>query len=145
MILVPGPHVLNGAMDLIAARINLGASRLAMLVHNLAISVGLLLGMGHSLRLLASRRTWQSSALMAGRDRCWRGGRRIQCFLSTPLRMLGWPVAIGMLGSCREMGRSEGWCRSSDWRLVACLLSAGSLLQSRVAGRCHSPPLALPR
>ena len=28
MILVPGPHVLNGAMDLIAARINLGASRL---------------------------------------------------------------------------------------------------------------------
>src|SRR5258707_2959110 len=82
MILVPGPHVLNGAMDLIAARINLGASRL---VHAgliiLAISVGLLLGMGHSLRLLASRRTWQSSALMAGRDRCWRGGRRIQCFL----------------------------------------------------------------
>jgi len=47
MILVPGPHVLNGAMDLIAARINLGASRL---VHAgliiLAISVGLLLGMG---------------------------------------------------------------------------------------------------
>jgi uncharacterized membrane protein YjjP (DUF1212 family) len=28
VILVPGPHVLNGAMDLIAARINLGASRL---------------------------------------------------------------------------------------------------------------------
>src|SRR5262249_38981045 len=27
MILVPGPHVLNGAMDLIASRINLGASR----------------------------------------------------------------------------------------------------------------------
>src|SRR5207245_9137756 len=46
MILVPGPHVLNGAMDLIAARINLGTSRL---VHAgliiLAISVGLLLGM----------------------------------------------------------------------------------------------------
>src|SRR5258708_998585 len=47
MILVPGPHVLNGAMDLIAARISLGASRL---VHAgliiLAISAGLLLGMG---------------------------------------------------------------------------------------------------
>src|SRR2546428_7011812 len=47
MILVPGPHVLNGAMDLIAARINLGASRLvyAVLII-LAISAGLLLGMG---------------------------------------------------------------------------------------------------
>src|SRR5207237_8132153 len=46
MILVPGPHVLNGAMDLIAARINLGASRL---VHAglilLAIPVRLLLGL----------------------------------------------------------------------------------------------------
>src|SRR5438309_6966925 len=41
MILFPGPHVLNGAMDLIAARINLGASRLvhAGLIIS-AISVG---------------------------------------------------------------------------------------------------------
>jgi hypothetical protein len=34
MILVPGPHVLNGALDLIPARINLGASRLSTLVSN---------------------------------------------------------------------------------------------------------------
>jgi len=49
MILVPGPHVLNGAMDLIAARINLGASRLVyggLII--LVISVGLLLGMAFS-------------------------------------------------------------------------------------------------
>jgi uncharacterized membrane protein YjjP (DUF1212 family) len=38
MILVPGPHVLNGAMDLIEARTNLGASRLvhAGLIRNLS-------------------------------------------------------------------------------------------------------------
>ncbi len=47
MILVPGPHVLNGTMDLGAARVSLGASRLvyAGLVI-LAISAGLLLGLG---------------------------------------------------------------------------------------------------
>jgi len=46
MILVPGPHVLNGMMDLSVARISLGASRLlyAGLVV-LAISAGLLLGL----------------------------------------------------------------------------------------------------
>jgi uncharacterized membrane protein YjjP (DUF1212 family) len=46
MILVPGPHLLNSAMDLLAARVHLGASRLiyAGLII-LAISAGLLLGL----------------------------------------------------------------------------------------------------
>ena len=46
MVLVPGPHVLNGALDLINGRIHLGAARLiyAGLVI-VAISTGLLLGL----------------------------------------------------------------------------------------------------
>jgi uncharacterized membrane protein YjjP (DUF1212 family) len=46
MILVPGPHVLNGALDLVRGRIHLGAARLiyAGLVV-VAISMGLLLGL----------------------------------------------------------------------------------------------------
>src|SRR5262249_35939274 len=46
MILVPGPHVLNGAMDLVNGRIHLGAARLiyAGLVV-VAISAGLLIGL----------------------------------------------------------------------------------------------------
>jgi len=46
MILVPGPHVLNGALDLITGRIHLGAARtdLCGLVI-VAISTGLLLGL----------------------------------------------------------------------------------------------------
>ena len=118
MILVPGPHVLNGAMDLIAARINLGASRLGpRWSHNLGNLRRIALGNGHALRLLASRRTWQSGALMAGRDRCGRGGRRIQCFLLDTIAYVGVASRDRHAGSCREMGRSEGWCRSSDWRL----------------------------
>jgi uncharacterized membrane protein YjjB (DUF3815 family) len=46
MVLVPGPHILNGTLDLIAGRIPLGSSRLiyAGLVV-VAISTGLLLGL----------------------------------------------------------------------------------------------------
>ena len=46
MVLVPGPHFLNGMLDLIRGRVNLGAARLiyAMLIV-VAISVGLLLGL----------------------------------------------------------------------------------------------------
>src|SRR6202163_4108232 len=46
MILVPGPHVLNGALDLIKGRVHLGAARLiyAGLVI-VAVSTGLLIGL----------------------------------------------------------------------------------------------------
>src|SRR6266481_5669633 len=46
MVLVPGPHILNGAFDLIGGRIHLGAARLlyAGLIV-VAISTGLLLGL----------------------------------------------------------------------------------------------------
>jgi len=46
MVLVPGPHFLNGMLDLIRGRINLGAARLiyAVLVV-VAISAGLLIGL----------------------------------------------------------------------------------------------------
>src|SRR5258708_6769188 len=46
MVLVPGPHFLNGALDLINGRIHLGAARLiyALLIV-VAISIGLLFGL----------------------------------------------------------------------------------------------------
>src|SRR5262249_36567345 len=46
MVLVPGPHFLNGMLDLIRGRINLGASRLIYAALTVvAISSGLLLGL----------------------------------------------------------------------------------------------------
>jgi len=52
MVLVPGPHFLNGMLDLIRGRISLGAARLIFAVLIVvAISIGLLLG----LDLLGSR------------------------------------------------------------------------------------------
>ena len=46
MVLVPGPHFLNGALDLINGRVGLGAARLVYAgLIVVAISVGLLLGL----------------------------------------------------------------------------------------------------
>ena len=46
MVLVPGPHFLNRALDLINGRLGLGAARLSYAgLIVLAISVGLLLGL----------------------------------------------------------------------------------------------------
>src|SRR6266852_1851729 len=98
MILVPGPHVLNGMLDVIKGRIDLGAARLiyAVLVV-VAISTGLLLGLallGVSLPVDPAGRAlplWQD-VIAAGV-----AVAAYSVFFSTPLNMLIWPVVIGMV------------------------------------------------
>src|SRR6201997_2814848 len=98
MVLVPGPHVLNGALDLINGRIHLGAARLtyAGLVI-VAISTGLLLGLallGVSLPVDQAGRAvplWQDVIAAGVAIACY------SVFFSTPMSMLPWPVAVGML------------------------------------------------
>src|SRR2546430_1357649 len=98
MVLVPGPHVLNGALDLINGRIHLGAARLiyAGLII-VAISTGLLLGLvllGVSLPVDAPGRAvplWQDVIASGVAVAAY------SVFFSTPLKMLPWPVAVGML------------------------------------------------
>ncbi len=98
MVLVPGPHFLNSALDLINGRIHLGAARMiyAVLIV-VAISLGLLFGLailGVSLPADAPGRTvpiWQD-VIAAGV-----AVAAYSVFFSTPLNMLPWPVAVGML------------------------------------------------
>jgi uncharacterized membrane protein YjjP (DUF1212 family) len=98
MVLVPGPHLLNSALDFINGRIHLGAARLiyAGLIV-VAISVGLLLGLaiiGVSLPTDAPGRAvpiWQD-VIAAGI-----AVAAFSVFFSTPLNMLPWPMAVGML------------------------------------------------
>ncbi len=96
MVLVPGPHFLNGMLDLIRGRINLGMSRLAYAVLIVvAISTGLLLGLaffGVSLPVDPAGRgvpLWHDVIAAASAVACY------SVFFSTPLRMLAWPVAVG--------------------------------------------------
>ena len=98
MVLVPGPHFLNGAIDLINGRIHLGAARLvyAGLVV-VAISIGLLLGLtilGASLPAEGPGRSvpiWEDVIAAGVAVACY------SVFFSTPLNMLAWPVVVGMI------------------------------------------------
>src|SRR5215467_6603193 len=98
MVLVPGPHFLNGALDLINGRVALGAARLifaGLIVF--AISMGLLLGLtllGVSLPTDPAGRLvplWQD-VIAAGV-----AVASYSMFFSSPLSMLPWAVAVGML------------------------------------------------
>jgi uncharacterized membrane protein YjjP (DUF1212 family) len=98
MVLVPGPHLLNSALDFINGRIHLGAARLiyAGLIV-VAISVGLLLGLaiiGVSLPADAPGRAVPicQDVIAAGI-----AVAAFSVFFSTPLNMLPWPMAVGML------------------------------------------------
>jgi uncharacterized membrane protein YjjB (DUF3815 family) len=143
MILVPGPHVLNGALDLFRARVDLGVSRLlfaALIV--LAISTGLLLGfalLGVSLPVSEEGRNvavW-FDVIAAGI-----AVASYSIFFATPLRMLGWPAGVGMLAhAARWWVIVEFGFSSAMGALVAALL-AGVIL-APVAHRRHLPFAAI--
>jgi len=125
MVLVPGPHFLNGAMDLIRGRVPLGAARIGYAsLTVLMICIGLLVGLslggvslpvsGPSLSIPLAYDVMAAAVAVAAYG----------TFFAMPWPMLPIPIVIGALAhACRWAVISIGGGSVETGALVACLVA----------------------
>ena len=139
MVLVPGPYLLNGTLDLLANRIPLGAARLLFAAVTLAaISAGLLIGLtlcGVGLPAApAGRAVHGVAAVLAGAM----AAACFSIFFSLPLRLVVWPVVAAMLADAARWGAMTWWHASPAVGAGLAALVVGAVL-TPVARRHHLP------
>jgi len=139
MVLVPGPHILNGAIDLARTRIALGITRLAYAgLIVLLICAGSLFGytaIGPQLVMAGSSppEPLVFDVIAAG---C--AVASFGTFFSMPWRLLAFPIATGMLAhAARWAVISLAGGSAATGALVACMLV--SVLTTPVVDRLHLP------
>ena len=132
MVLVPGPHILNGSIDLVRGRIPLGAVRLAFACTIIAaILAGLLTGLRISMPSLPHIDPIVSGPLALDIGAAGVAGAAYGSFFNMPWRLL--PASIG-IGIAAHAVRWFAMKAGAD-------LPSAALLACAVAG-CATAPLA---
>jgi uncharacterized membrane protein YjjP (DUF1212 family) len=139
MILVPGPHLLNGALDLARARIPLGIARIVYAtVVTLTISTGLVLGLACGGAGLGPGGA--STAVPLGYDVLAAGVAvaAYGTFFNMSWSVLPIPIAVGMLAhGCRWGAITLAGVNPATGALIACLIVG--IIMTPIADRLHLP------
>jgi uncharacterized membrane protein YjjP (DUF1212 family) len=139
MILVPGPHLLSGALDLARARIPLGIARIVYAtVVTLTISTGLVLGL--ALGGVGLPPSGVSAIVPLGYDVLAAGVAvaAYGTFFNMSWQTLPIPIAIGMLAhGCRWSAITLAGVNPATGALIACLI-VGTLM-TPIADRLRLP------
>jgi len=139
MVLVPGPHILNGALDLARVNIPLGAARIGFaLLVTLMICAGLLLGLSLGGVTLPLTGTVVHVPLIFDVLAAGVAVAAYGTFFSMPARMLAVPIAVGMLAhGARWLAISSAGASAEGAALLACLVVG--LLITPAADRLKMP------
>lgn len=143
MVLIPGPHILNGAIDLARTRISLGISRLAYAgVLILLTCVGLLAGLAIGGITVPPPDAHVVVPFFADVIAAGLAVASFGTFFSMPWRLLPFPIAIGMVAhAVRWMLISLAGFHVTTAALVACLLVG--IIITPVVDRLRLPFAAL--
>ena len=139
MVLIPGPHLLNGTIDLARARVALGASRIgyASLII-LMICMGLLLGLSFGAVSLPVSGPSYPVPLKYDVIAAGVAVAAYSTFFAMPWRMVPIPIVIGMLAhAARWATISVAGASVETGALVACLV-VGTIV-SPIADRLRLP------
>jgi uncharacterized membrane protein YjjP (DUF1212 family) len=143
MVLVPGPHILNGAIDLARARIALGIARLTYAgLIVLMICVGLLAGLSLGGTTLPSATASMPVPLGADVIAAGFAVAAFGTFFSMPWRLLPIPIAAGVLAHAARWALiSLAGAHVAVGALGACVLVG--IIVTPFADRLHLPFAAL--
>ena len=127
MVLVPGPHILNGALDLARAQIPLGAARIGYaLLIVLMICAGLLLGLSLGGVTLPFAGASAPVPLVVDVLAAGVAVAAYGTFFSMPARMLPLPIVVGMVAhGARWAAIAFAGANVEVAALLACLIVGG--------------------